>query len=336
MKKFLKKIVWFSVPCMIVILLLIYVDFFKVFFSYDEYYSDDLIVTLNRETVCLRTLENIPLKDKPDSYIFGSSRSQAFKCKDWKNYITTSKRLYHFDAANEALIGVLNKLKYLDENNINVKNILFIVDIGLLKQTSLKSRNYSLVISPPELSDNSSFEFYKAFVSSSLNPKFVVSYIDFKTFKTHRAYMGQFIANTEFPNKIDEFDMDFVYGKDEEIESDSVGYYNKMINQGIFSKRLAPKVDTSSIKKEVLEQLTAIKSIFDKHKTNYKIVVSPMYNQVKLSSEYLTGLNSIFLSKNVFDYSGVNKFTNSIGNFYERSHYRPHVARSIMNEIYAK
>jgi len=38
--------------------------------------------------------------------------------------------------------------------------------------------------------------------------------------------------------------------------------------------------------------------------------------------------------KNVYDFSGKNKLTTPIGNYYETSHYRPHVANKIMELIY--
>ena len=38
--------------------------------------------------------------------------------------------------------------------------------------------------------------------------------------------------------------------------------------------------------------------------------------------------------QNVFDFSGINFITNDYHNYYENSHYRPHVADYIMKEIY--
>jgi len=45
-------------------------------------------------------------------------------------------------------------------------------------------------------------------------------------------------------------------------------------------------------------------------------------------------LEQIFGRENLFNFSGKNKLTESISNFYESSHYRPHVANEIMSIVY--
>ena len=59
-----------------------------------------------------------------------------------------------------------------------------------------------------------------------------------------------------------------------------------------------------------------------------------MYDQKKLNIEDLSILNALFGKENVFDFSGINQITNNLYNYYETSHYRPHVAKKIIDEIY--
>jgi hypothetical protein len=82
--------------------------------------------------------------------------------------------------------------------------------------------------------------------------------------------------------------------------------------------------------------LAEIKNIFHKHKTNYKIIINPLYDQIGLNPDDLEYLCELFGKENVFDFSGINEFTNDYRNYYEPSHYRPHVARKIMEKIYKK
>ena len=70
------------------------------------------------------------------------------------------------------------------------------------------------------------------------------------------------------------------------------------------------------------------------NKTNYRIIISPLYNQIKLNNQDLDYLKQLFGKDNVFDFSGINKFTKDYNNYYESSHYRPHIAREIMQLIY--
>ena len=74
--------------------------------------------------------------------------------------------------------------------------------------------------------------------------------------------------------------------------------------------------------------------IFNKHNTKYKIVISPVYDQVPMEEEQLEVLEQIFGKQNIYNFSGKNKFTDSIHNFYETSHYKPNVANEIMNILY--
>ena len=63
-------------------------------------------------------------------------------------------------------------------------------------------------------------------------------------------------------------------------------------------------------------------------------MISPLYNKMKLHNEDLEYLKKVFGETNVFDFSGINKFTNDYRNYYESSHYRPHVAREILKIVY--
>ena len=80
--------------------------------------------------------------------------------------------------------------------------------------------------------------------------------------------------------------------------------------------------------------LQEIKSIFDKHNTNYRLVISPLYNQIKFNLTDLNVLNSIFGRNFVCDFSGIKELTKPKTNYYEFSHYRPKVGEQIMQRIY--
>ena len=80
--------------------------------------------------------------------------------------------------------------------------------------------------------------------------------------------------------------------------------------------------------------LQEIFDIFTKHKTNYKVIINPLYDQVKFNNQDLNYLIQLFGKDKVFDFSGVNKFTNDYKNYYETEHYRPTVANEVMKEIY--
>jgi hypothetical protein len=45
-------------------------------------------------------------------------------------------------------------------------------------------------------------------------------------------------------------------------------------------------------------------------------------------------LQAVFGADSVFDFSGINELTTPFTGYYERSHYRPHVARAVLDSVY--
>lgn len=331
MKLFLKKVFRFSRVFVVPILLFPIIDVFKVF-GFQDYYANQMIST-NREMITTSTYNFRRKKEEYNSFIFGSSRSQAYKCSDWVNFLNKGAKPFHFDASGENLRGLTQKIKYIDEQGDTLLNALVILDWSLLSST--KKRKGHLFVSMPCMGDNSYLEYYRAFFLANMNPKFLLAVTDYWIFREYRDYMGYLIRKSDYDHKVDNISCDLWYGFDEEINVDSTNYYTAKIDQGVFYKRTKDTTETITIfKASQLDLLQEIKTIFDRHNTNYKIVLSPLYDQKKLDKESLNILNEIFGISNVYDFSGVNNYTNNIANYYETSHYRPKVARSILGRIY--
>ena len=333
MKIFLKKLLAFFLLPSILAAYAILGDPFKVWFDYDDYYKD-YAVTLNRELVCLRLYDKNRNVEDYDSFIFGSSRSQAFKTDKWMTYLSGQCRPFHFDASNEGIYGILNKLRYIDKHGGRIENALMVIDIGTLR-TNVNRKGH-LYISPVGLSNESVAEFYKEFVHASFNIKFLLAYMDYHIFKTHRPYMGWLISKM-IPLG-DSISGDVWYDSwDKSIRKDSVAYYSRLMLEGeLFDRKLRDKPNYSGheISESEKKQLHEIKEVLDLHETDCKIVISPLYDQVPMDRVRVDLLIDIFGSKSVYDFSGVNELTQLAGNYYESSHYRPHVAERIMEEIY--
>ena len=73
----------------------------------------------------------------------------------------------------------------------------------------------------------------------------------------------------------------------------------------------------------------------DAQHTDYRIVISPLYDQKKIDTTDLQFLRTVFGADKVFDFSGINDMTASIYHYYETSHYLPAIATEIMDSIYA-
>lgn len=334
MRKFINKFLIFLSPFALVLIILILVDAYKVFRNYFDYYENSFI-ELNREMVCTRTYMNYRETENFNSFIFGSSRSQAFKCVEWEKYLDKDAKSFHFDAHGEGIYGIANKVEYIDKLGENLNNVLVILDRTILSVKENRTKSH-LYISPPTLSNESPFQFYYKFIEGQINYKFLFSYFDYSIFKTYRDYMEGVILNDNFPNRNNPINCEIWYGKDQEIKEDSLGYYDKLKEDGIFYNRPLKNYDKCEIDTKEVLQLKSIKRIFDLHKTDYKIIISPNYDQIPLEEEQVNLLNDIFGKENIYNFSGRNKFTEPVGNYYEDSHFRPNVADEILKIIYDK
>jgi hypothetical protein len=101
-----------------------------------------------------------------------------------------------------------------------------------------------------------------------------------------------------------------------------------------YPRESIPSYSPVSIQDQQKIMLSEIENIFQKWNTDYKIIFSPIYDQLKLNKQDLIYLENLFGKQNVFDFSGINEITNDYTNYYEWSHYRPHAAREILLILY--
>lgn len=331
MRFFVLKLLVFLSPFLLLISLGIIMDPFKVFFYHDEFYEGNF-VTLNREMVCLELFERNNNKQQYNSFIFGSSRSQAFKVSDWLKHLPSNSVGFHFDASGEGLYGICNKLEFIDQCGNNIYNVLIVLDDNIMDST--ENRKGYLFISPPALSGESVVDYYLEFIKANLNPRFLIGYLDYSLFGIYRKYMSDLFNKSEYYHKSNNITGDLFYGYDQMIQKDEKVYYDRLIKEGVFYERERISSTENQATNEEVILLKKIRDILVAHEADYRIVVSPLYDQIPFTAERMENLRNIFDANRIYDFSGVNEFTESIYNYYETSHYRPHVARKILEIIY--
>ena len=335
MNKFLINFIYFLIPLLIYGLFIFFIqcyDPFKIYKTYDNYYENN-IVDLNREHVCLNLYKKNK-KKKYNSFIFGNSRSLAFRIVEWEKFIEKPFKGFHFDATGEGIYGIYNKLNYLIESKSNVKNALIILDYSTLITTS--NRKGHLSISHPELSGESLLSFYKEFLSASANWGFLNEFYSYKLFNNYNEKNKYIFPELNKRLKSNNITADVFFQTENEINLNKESYYKKMTLNGVFYDRCIVVNNEIKVSDKEKDILLKIKMILNQEKTSYKIIISPLYDQKKISSERFMLLNKIFGEEHVFDFSGINTFTSSKYNYYESSHYRPHVANEIMQIIFNK
>jgi hypothetical protein len=334
MKKFLFKILISLIPFFILLLVYIASDPFKVIRRYDSFYPPGIkgSVGLDKDYVSTTTFDNNYQKEKYNSFIFGASISFFFQVSDWKKHLDGNSHCYHFDATGESLYAMQKKIAYIDSKNIKIKNALVILDYLTLILN--KPRTGHIYAISPHLENNKNlFSFHFTFLKAFFSPKFLYAYIDYKLSGKVKPYMQKNHLLDDRPIVYDNItnEMQFVYF--EELISKGK-YYTEERKKLFFQRDTIQTYSPVAIAEDQKRMLQNIFDVFLKHKTNYKIIISPGYNQIKLNTLDLDYLNQLFGRKNVFDFSGINKFTNDYNDYYETMHYRPHVAREIMKVIY--
>ena len=178
-----------------------------------------------------------------------------------------------------------------------------------------------------QISKDSYLKFQLEFFKAYLSPNFLKYYFRYKLTNTKYGFMSFYKIHVDsITNEITLIHLE------NELQKNKILYYEKI--KEVFYKRGIEKTDSlKRINKQQIYMLKEIKRILNKHKTNYKIVLSPLYEQIKFNKQDYTILKTIFGTK-LYDFAGKNKYTEKITNYYEYSHYRPLVGDSIMNEIY--
>ena len=330
MKKFITYMSCFSIPLFVLLAIYIATDVFKVIYHYDPYYENLYHIGVNRAYGSAMTFLNQNPKYHYNSFIFGSSRSLYYEIDTWKKYLPKGSSCMHFDEFGGSIGGVRDMVVFLDKHGAQVRNALLVVDHELLSR--LEQQGY-LFATPPLLGGYSNFiSFHAQHFMAFLNPKFLVALADYNLFGTFRPYMKTFIKDSQSTylpayNEYQETQPEKAIRAGTYYDAEHLKAFEGVQKPGTFSSEITDD--------EIIGCLNDIKGVFDKQHTSYKVVISPLYDQVKLNPATFNKLCAIFGKDHVYDFSGVNKWNRDYHNYYEASHYRPSVAAEIMSIIYS-
>ncbi len=326
-KKFFYKFLLLSSPLLILVGLFVFYDPFKIIYEYEEY-SNDLTILNNRDFVSTRVFERNYPKQQYNSFLFGSSRTMAFNVLHWKRYLDSTARVFSFDAFGESIFGIFSKLKFLDEKNVDIKNCILIFCEDVTFHFSDDHPGH-LYMKDPLVAKTSFLNFYFEHFKAFLGREFIIEYLK-------ELIKGESELVQRFGNEGVSYDVvtnAMSHQKsNREIQTNAKKYYQSKMN--VFYKRPIREVEgKQKINKKQIKMLFEIAMIFKKHHTNYKIILSPLYSQLKFNRKDKEIIESIFKG-HVYDFSGKNKITEDYHNYYEKSHYLPKIGDSLMSIMY--
>ena len=322
------RIIFF--PFILIVLTVIIWDPFKVFFTYEDYYTNNMI-TGNREHICLKLLKKREFE--PTSFIIGNSRSLSFRTNYWATKISQNPSdCFHYDASGMGVYRVKNAIRFID-NQTTIKNVLLIIDTDFFQEISIPKGH--LFIQPPEVSEIYELFYYWSFIKASFDPTFIFCNTLYELSGNYYDFMGYYIAKSKNSHIGINHTADFTFSFEKDIKNDSAAYYQNLIEKGVFERvHNVPTVSEKMINSKQLEFLNEVKEIIESNNAQIKIVISPLYNQLIFNKNDLQILMELFGENAVFDFSGKNEITSDFTNFYEASHYKPYVANEIMDFIY--
>jgi hypothetical protein len=334
MKQFIIKLSVFTIFGAIPFLLLIggylYFDPFKVIRKYNSYTAP--YVLTNRDYVSTEMFFNNYNKYAYNSFIFGSSRTVAFRASSWKKKLHPQDSPFSFDASAENIYGIYTKIKLLDSLHVKIDNALVL----LCRDASFRELDNTaghIFIKDPRVAGGNKWVFQAVFLKAYLTPYFLYCFYDYEFTHQYKEHMKGFIEDRRvtFDSVTNEMD---IVDQEQEIIRNPQGYYEK--KKSIFYPRHGETTDSvQQINASYQHMLEEIRNIFVKNHTDYKIILSPLYDEMKFSNEDMRVLHNLY-GKHLYDFTGKNYFTDDITHYYENSHFRPAVGDSIMSVIYGK
>jgi len=307
----------------------IILDPFKVLYKYDNY-NVDTCISKNRDYISSETFMRNMGKYNYDSFIFGASTALFIPPSLWRKYINTSNYIFSFDASSENIVGIWSKIKYLHEHNIQLRNVLLVFDTGVAFDTF--NNQGHVFMKHYDVYKSSKIKFHYESFLSFLNFNFLVSLVHYKISGEFHQYMDGVLDNSQM--NFDLITNELIYSSAmEELKKDSLKYYQE--HQELFIPRSGqPVVINSQINADYMIKLKEINEIFKNDNTNFRIIIAPLYNQISFNKSDLATLQSIFGKGNVFDFSGINKYTEKVSNYYDYTHFKQYVGSDLLTEAY--
>jgi len=305
-----------------------WLDPFRIIYHYDNFYDPPTNVVLNRDYVCTELFVQNVAQRQFDTLIFGSSRTLAYRVDDLRKVVGDDIHPFHFDAAEESLFGVHAKARLVHELVPRLRHVLIVVDANLLGKTTNEYGNH-LRLKDPRLSGDSALAFQLTFLRAYFSGFFAPMYLHYRLIGHALPYMRA--LQEQFPAAMPENELTPV-AWDTEIARDGIDAYVAR-RKGIFIPR-APATGAPVVGATSKRMLQETEGWLLASGARVEVVVSPLYDEVRLADADREALEDVFGQEHVHDYSGLNELTGDVTNYYETSHYRPTVGARILRQIY--
>lgn len=326
----LKKITLFSLPFIAILVWYLISDPFMVLYNHDDY-NKNFHIDKNLDFTTTEVFQKNSDEVDYDSYIFGGSTSLYTTPTDWKSHLDAKSEVFAFNASGEHITGIWSKLKYINSHDHQIKNALLVIDADATFGRFVNDN--PIFMKHFEVYPSSKLNFQYNYFLNFINIRYLVPLVHYSVTKKYYPYMSNTLkkeyyyydpVSNEYHNE----------GILEELKTDSLNYYET--RKGRFGVPKGPNAEAKQgISQEFMVMLNDIREIFAQNNTDYRILICPAYNQIRFNGEDLNTLQTIFGSRNVFDFSGMDEFTGDKSNYYDEFHFKRYVGAEMLDIIYS-
>ena len=173
--RLVRKSVLFAMPFWALIALYVYDDPFMVLRKYEVYDSD---VMLNEQLVGWQIYRNHKDSVHFNSFILGNSCAMAFRCGEWEKYLVPGDRAIRLFGNAESMKAISLKLRALDREGAEIKNVLMILDRTSLSRFELLTGAGHIL--PAAVSGRNPFTVQLEFLQAFATPDFLFPYLKYR------------------------------------------------------------------------------------------------------------------------------------------------------------
>ena len=325
---FIIKCILLALPFMVIAAVYFICDPYMVLHKYKRY--DKSCMFLNESFVGWQTYLNNKDSAKFNSFMLGNSCTMGIKCSSWEKYIGKDSHAIRLYGNAERLSSVYLKMKALDSIHAPLKHVMVVANITLVENSTLTPFATNLL--PPGQGDISEAQFQCSFLQAFFVPSNLFSFLDYNIFHQYRKSMDGII--NPFGVIRNPINCEAINPHEEEIAKMDDRYWT--IHKGKFELTRKASLHKPVIREQQYELLMKIANICRKNHTDFKFIIGPEYDQVKLNHKDFIALQKVFGRNNVYDFTGKNCLTDNIHNFYDPDHFRPIAGDYMLKVVYGQ
>lgn len=319
MKRFVLLTVLAALPALLLVAFYLIRDPFHVVKPYKGQLfqpSDSIALTTNWGYVTVESFKHFDPQEHFDSFIFGSSLSGYYLIKDWEPHLPSGSRPFHFNASRETLYGILNKLNWLTERGVKIKNALLVIEDEMLQRRPLDAD--VLFAQHPETAPNLSWwDFQQLYFNAYRRPE-LVAYLFSPQAMTERV-LEEGYATTDVPNRDESTNESYYIWADSVIAVNPDEYFTAEF-EARYRLPLKQLPCPDKITPTVTALLMDIKRVLKRQGADYQIIIPPVYGYESISSNDLYKMEKVFGMDRVHDYSHDAELQSNLRHYYDGKH----------------